>query len=162
MAEEFNIMACVGLCNLFLCVKMPHVVLDKESVEIGDITFVCATMWTSMNNEDPVTLHAVKYMMNDFRNVKNSHNMVSRKVPLYDNNNFETNKEGYVVRNVIGHKFKEEPSKFTLNKLSSYNLNVNLDITDFINTYYQEPPFYIFVHFPNESPFLELTLAIGN
>ena len=43
----------------------------------------------------------------------------------------------------------EEPSEFTLNKLSSYNLNVNLDIADFINTYYQEPPFYIFVHFPN-------------
>lgn len=43
----------------------------------------------------------------------------------------------------------EEPSEFTLNKLSSYNLNVNLDIADFINIYYQEPPFYIFVHFPN-------------
>ena len=42
-----------------------------------------------------------------------------------------------------------EPSEFTLDKLSSYSLNVKLDIADFINTYYHEPPFYIFVHFPN-------------
>lgn len=43
----------------------------------------------------------------------------------------------------------EEPSEFTLNRLSDYNLNTKLDIADFINTYYQEPPFFIFVHFPN-------------
>lgn len=43
----------------------------------------------------------------------------------------------------------EKPSEFTLNKLSNYNLNSNLDIADYINTYYHEPPFYIFVHFPN-------------
>lgn len=43
----------------------------------------------------------------------------------------------------------EEPSEFTLNKLSDYNLNTKLDIADFINTYYQEPPFFIFVHFPD-------------
>jgi len=88
-------------------------VMDKESVEIGDVTFVCATMWTSMNDEDPITLHAVKDMMNDFRNVKNSNRMVQRKVPLYDNEHFETNEHGYVVRNVIGHKYKEEPAKFS-------------------------------------------------
>lgn len=46
-------------------------------------------------------------------------------------------------------KLLEEPSEFTLNKLSDYNLNAKLDIADFINTYYQEPPFFIFVHFPN-------------
>ncbi len=88
-------------------------VMDKESIELDGITFVCATMWTSMNDEDPVTLHAVKDMMNDFRNVKNSHRMVSRKVPLYDNEHFDANPEGYVVRNVIRHKFKEEPGKFS-------------------------------------------------
>ena len=43
----------------------------------------------------------------------------------------------------------EEPSEFTLNILSDYNLNAKLDIADFINTYYQEPPFFIFVHFPD-------------
>lgn len=88
-------------------------IMDKEAVEIGDVTFVCATMWTNMNDEDPVTLHAVKDMMNDFHNVKNSNYMIQRKVPLYDNENYETNQHGYVVRNVIGHKYKEEPGKFS-------------------------------------------------
>lgn len=43
----------------------------------------------------------------------------------------------------------EEPCEFTLNRLSDYNLNAKSDIEDFINTYYQEPPFFIFVHFPD-------------
>jgi hypothetical protein len=64
-------------------------------------------MWTSMNDEDPVTLHAVKDMMNDFRNVKNSNRMISRTVPLYDDGEYN------VDRKVIGHKVKEEPSKFS-------------------------------------------------
>ena len=88
-------------------------VMDKETLELDGITFVCATMWTSMNDEDPVTLHAVKDMMNDFRNVKNSNRMIQRKVPLYDNEHFDCNEQGYVVRNVIGHKYKEEPAKFS-------------------------------------------------
>jgi Icc-related predicted phosphoesterase len=88
-------------------------VMDKESLELDGVTFVCATMWTSMNDEDPITLHAVKDMMNDFRNVKNSNRMVQRKVPLYDNEHFDANPQGYVVRNVIGHKYKEEPGKFS-------------------------------------------------
>jgi Icc-related predicted phosphoesterase len=88
-------------------------VMEKETLELDGVTFVCATMWTSMNDEDPITLHAVKDMMNDFRNVKNSNRMVQRKVPLYDNEHYETNEHGYVVRNVVGHKYKEEPAKFS-------------------------------------------------
>ena len=88
-------------------------VMEKETLELDGVTFVCATLWTNMNDEDPITLHAVKDMMNDFHNVKNSNRMISRKVPLYDNENYETNRQGYVVRNVIGHKYKEEPAKFS-------------------------------------------------
>jgi predicted phosphodiesterase len=88
--------------------KFPNIqVMDKETLELEDVTFVCATMWTSMNDEDPVTLHAVKDMMNDFRNVKNSNRMISRTVPLYDDGEYN------VDRKVIGHKVKEEPSKFS-------------------------------------------------
>jgi predicted phosphodiesterase len=82
-------------------------VMEKEAVEIGDVTFVCATLWTNMNDEDPVTLHAVKDMMNDFHNVKNSLRMLQRKVPLYDDGKYN------VDRKVIGFKYKEEVSKFS-------------------------------------------------
>ena len=93
---------------------LPNIhLLEKETLDVGDVTFIGATLWTDMNGEDPITLHAVKDMMNDFRGVTNANNMIQRKVPLYDNDNFETNEHGYVVRNVVGHKFKEEPAKFT-------------------------------------------------
>jgi Icc-related predicted phosphoesterase len=88
-------------------------ILEKETLELDDITFIGATIWTDMNGGDPLTLQGIKNAMNDFRCINNSNNMVSRKVPLYDNEHLAANPEGYVVRNVIGHKFKEEASKFT-------------------------------------------------
>ena len=54
-------------------------VLDKEVVKIDDITFIGGTLWTDMNKEDPLTLHGIKRMMNDFRCVKNSDKEVNYK-----------------------------------------------------------------------------------
>lgn len=93
---------------------LPNIqVLDKQTFALDDVTFICGTLWTDMNGEDPLTMQNMPRMMNDFHGVKNSNNVIHRKVPLYDNDNFETNRDGFVIRNVIGYKFKEEPSKFT-------------------------------------------------
>ena len=54
-------------------------ILDKELKEIDDVTFIGGTLWTDMNKEDPLTLYHIKSMMNDFRIVQNSNNMVSFK-----------------------------------------------------------------------------------
>lgn len=90
--------------------------LDKEAKVIDDVTFIGGTMWTTMNNQDPITLQMIRGMMNDFRIVKNSNRMVARKVPLY-----KKDEEGnYVYETVNGHtkmievgmKVKEEPSTF--------------------------------------------------
>lgn len=51
-------------------------VLDKEFITIDDVTFVGSTLWTNMNKEDPLTMHAISTMMNDFRIVKNSNRYV--------------------------------------------------------------------------------------
>lgn len=54
------------------CAKLPNVhYLERDSVKIGDVTFVGGTLWTDMNKHDPLTLHAVRDMMNDFRIIKN-------------------------------------------------------------------------------------------
>lgn len=107
----------VALSKGILSAALAHLpnihILEKETLIIDDVTFIGATAWTDMNGSDPVTLVNIKRMMNDFRCIKNSNNMIARRVPLYDNENCETNAEGYVVRNVIGHKFKQEPSAFT-------------------------------------------------
>lgn len=52
-------------------------ILDKECITIEDITFIGGTLWTDMNKEDPLTLHAMVRMMNDFRCVDNSNREVS-------------------------------------------------------------------------------------
>jgi len=46
--------------------------LEKQSITIGDYLFIGGTLWTDFNNGDPLTLHAISGMMNDFRGVKNS------------------------------------------------------------------------------------------
>lgn len=62
-------------------------ILDKEIFEINDTVFVGGTLWTDMNREDPMTLHMISRMMNDFRCVDNSNREVSYKT-------FEVNDEG--------------------------------------------------------------------
>ena len=53
------------------CAKYPNVYfLEAGSKTIDDVTFIGGTLWTDMNKGDPLTLHAVRDMMNDFRVIK--------------------------------------------------------------------------------------------
>jgi len=54
-------------------------ILDREIFELNDTVFVGGTLWTDMNKEDPLTLHAIRSMMNDFRCVENSNRVVNYK-----------------------------------------------------------------------------------
>ena len=47
-------------------------VLEKEAITIKDVTFVCGTLWTDMNKNDPNTKWHLQRRMNDFRIVENS------------------------------------------------------------------------------------------
>jgi hypothetical protein len=54
------------------CAKFPNVYfLERDMKIIDDVVFVGGTLWTDMNKGDPLTLHAVRDMMNDFRIIKN-------------------------------------------------------------------------------------------
>ena len=44
--------------------------LNGGAVDIGDVTFLGHTLWTDMNKCDPVTLHAIRDVMNDFRAIR--------------------------------------------------------------------------------------------
>jgi len=63
-------------------------ILDKEMVQLGDVSFIGGTLWTDMNKEDDITLLHMKGMMNDFRCVTNSKNVVNYKI-FDENNNVE-------------------------------------------------------------------------
>jgi predicted phosphodiesterase len=45
--------------------------LERDTKTIDDVVFVGGTLWTDMNKYDPLTLHAVRDMMNDFRVIRN-------------------------------------------------------------------------------------------
>ena len=61
-------------------------ILDKEHVIVDGVTFIGGTLWTDMIAQDPVTLAHIRGMMNDFRIIENSTEMVSYKtmVNTYD------------------------------------------------------------------------------
>lgn len=95
-------------------------ILDKEvfrytSMESKqDYLFIGSTLWTDMNKEDPLTLHAMKDYMNDFRIIKNSNRMVVSNVPIYEydeNGRVKLDENNRQVQ--IGMKKKETPARFT-------------------------------------------------
>ena len=52
--------------------KFPNVYfLEQELKVIDDVSFIGATLWTDCNNGDPLTLHALGDMMNDYRIIRN-------------------------------------------------------------------------------------------
>jgi hypothetical protein len=54
------------------CAKFPNIYfLERDTKVIDDVTFIGATLWTDMNKGDPLTMHAIEGMMNDFRIIRN-------------------------------------------------------------------------------------------
>ena len=54
------------------CARYPNVYfLENDIKVINDIHFIGATLWTDCNKGDPLTMHALTDMMNDFRVIRN-------------------------------------------------------------------------------------------
>ena len=65
------------------CAKFPNVhFLECESIKIDDVTFIGGTLWTDMNKGDPLTLHAVRDMMNDFRIIRKEDDGYTKLKPV--------------------------------------------------------------------------------
>jgi Icc-related predicted phosphoesterase len=54
------------------CAKFPNVYFLEQDIKvINDVTFMGGTLWTDCNKGDPLTLHALTDMMNDFKIIRN-------------------------------------------------------------------------------------------
>jgi len=54
------------------CAKFTNVYfLENEIKVINEVSFIGATLWTDCNKGDPLTLHALTDMMNDYRVIRN-------------------------------------------------------------------------------------------
>jgi predicted phosphodiesterase len=66
------------------CGKYPNVYFMEDDMrKIGDITFIGSTLWTDMNKGDPLTLHAVADMMNDYRIIRHDGHGYSKLRPAH-------------------------------------------------------------------------------
>jgi hypothetical protein len=61
--------------NIHMLEQDTYIIQDrnKETGEVSDVVFVGGTLWTNMNRRDPLTMHAIEGMMNDFRIIRNDH-----------------------------------------------------------------------------------------
>ena len=57
--------------------------LENDVKVIDDITFIGATLWTDCNKGDPLTLHALTDMMNDFRIIRNDEHGYTKLRPAH-------------------------------------------------------------------------------
>jgi len=66
------------------CATMPNVYfLENDIKEINDVTFIGATVWTDCNKGDPLTLHALTDMMNDYRVIRNDEHGYTKLRPAH-------------------------------------------------------------------------------
>lgn len=45
-------------------------VVEKETIVVNDVAFVCATLWTSMDNNNVMTMNDAKLWMNDYKYIR--------------------------------------------------------------------------------------------
>jgi predicted phosphodiesterase len=66
------------------CAKFTNVYfLERDVKVINDVTFIGATLWTDCNKGDPLTLHALADMMNDYRIIRNDEHNYSKLRPAH-------------------------------------------------------------------------------
>lgn len=66
------------------CARFPNVYfLENDIKTIGEYTFIGCTLWTDMNKGDPLTLHAINDMMNDFKIIRNDEHGFTKLRPAH-------------------------------------------------------------------------------
>lgn len=66
------------------CAKFNNVYfLENDTKVINDVTFIGATLWTDCNKGDPLTLHALTDLMNDFRVIRNDEHGYTKLRPAH-------------------------------------------------------------------------------
>lgn len=64
------------------CAKFPNVYfLERDVKVIDDVTFIGGTLWTDMNRNDPLTMHAIRDMMMDYKCIRDDNLGYSKLKP---------------------------------------------------------------------------------
>lgn len=89
------------------CSKFPNVYFMENDLKvINGVNFVGCTLWTDMNKGDPLTLHAVANMMNDYRIIKEDSKNYTKLRPAQTMARHRNSME--YIRNVVGGRPSEK------------------------------------------------------
>lgn len=89
------------------CAKFPNVYfMENDSKTIDGVTFIGCTLWTDMNKADPLTLHSVADMMNDYRIIRNDEKGYTKLRPAHTA--WRHAQSVQYIRTVIEGKFDEK------------------------------------------------------
>ncbi len=141
--------------------KYPNVYfMENDTKTIGDTTFIGCTLWTDMNRGDPLTLHSVGDMMNDFRIIRHDGHGYTKLRPAHTVERFR--KSVQYIRTVIEGKFDEKfvvvghhaPSKQSIHEsyVKDYLMNgaYASDLSEFI---LDHPQIKLWTHGHTHHPF---------
>jgi len=105
------------------CADYPNIYfLERDSKTIGEYTFVGCTLWTDCNNHDPLTIHALSDMMNDFRVIRNDEMDYTKLRPAHTISRHTKSKQ--YIKSVVSEKTDEKfvvvghhaPSSLSINE----------------------------------------------
>ena len=94
-------------------------ILEKESVLINDTLFIGGTLWTDMNKEDPITLAHIRGVMNDYRIIEDSSEIVNYKTFVNKDKPVGMTDEEWMAKDYMDRvvaKFATRPAKFSPEK----------------------------------------------
>lgn len=105
--------------------------LEQETKEIDDVLFICGTLWTDMNKDNPTTKLDCAQIMNDYRTIRNSLRGYARLSPSdtvkqhqetvnFIRETLKNNKDKKTV--VVGH---HAPSKLSLKPKYEKDFHLN-------------------------------------
>lgn len=125
------------------CGKFSNVYfMEDDSKKIGDITFIGCTLWTDMNKGDPLTLHAVQDMMNDYSQIRHDGLGYTKLRPIHTLERHRRSVQ--YIRSIVQDKLDEKfvvvghhaPSKLSIKQKYQHDQLMNgaysSDLSEFI------------------------------
>ena len=143
------------------CSKFPNVYfMENDCKKIDDVTFVGFTLWTDMNKGDPLTMHAIRDLMNDYSTIRNDYAGFTKLKPA--DTTLRHRKSLDYLRTVIEGKFDEKfvvvghhaPSKLSTHEYYKNDTLMNgaysSDLSEFIMDH---PQIKLWTHGHTHHPF---------
>jgi Icc-related predicted phosphoesterase len=79
--------------------------LDNNTIQIDDVYFHGATLWTDFRKNDPLVMYEVKQKMNDYKCIRHTHNY--KRIQPYDIYNIHQFSKEYIATKLAENKEKK-------------------------------------------------------